>query len=348
MISVFSAEAAAQTIYEMIFTRIIKDLNQTNLEMLGELHSLLTKFDELDTEQQQTILDIAVFAVVNLSKNKKTKEHYDRFRVTLLDIIRGRVLDTKDAEASKKCIERTLPAFATIVKTLVARNETDESVANIFKLFMENTVECTNPYTIKLLNVAVSNKDTLQYANGELKQLIELYWNNFKRMCIGSMPKASDNILKIIFDFKSSDEWIALLSELETDIKESLFTERADQQNKILASMAKCQLNKVKGQVNTEDFAIDQCTKLIIIVISFRRQIFSDFFKKITYFIRFNARSRACSLLENLNTVFHLLECYTILVNNVQVKIKFQFQLIDGRPNRLLCLPTDSSINRSS
>lgn len=251
LISVFSAEPVAQSIYDMIFNRIVKDLNETNVKMLDDLHSLLTKFEKVDAEQQQTILDIAVFAVVNLSKNKKNKEHYDRLRVTLFDIIRNSV-ENSDAEASMKCIEKTLPAFATIVKTMVARNETDDSVAVLFKLFMKNTVDCTNSHTIKLLNVAVSNKAILQYADDELKELIELYWNDFKRTCAESTPKASDGVLKTIFDFKSTDEWIALLSELETDIKESLFTERADQQNKILASMAKCQLNKVKGQVNID------------------------------------------------------------------------------------------------
>lgn len=249
LISVFSAEPVAQTIYDMIFSRIVKDLNETNLKMLDELHSLLTKFEKVDAEQQQTILDIAVFAVVNLSKNKKNKEQYDRLRVTLFDIIRTNVT-IEDAAASKQCIEKTLPAFATIVKTMMARNETDDGLATIFKLFMKNTVDCTNSYTIKLLNVAVSNKATLQYADDELNELIEMYWTDFKRICIESTPKASDSVLKIIFDFKSTDEWIALLSELETDIKESIHTERADQQNKILTSMAKCQLNKVKGQVN--------------------------------------------------------------------------------------------------
>lgn len=249
LISVFSAEPVAPSIYDMIFNRIVKDLNETNLKMLDDLQSLLTKFEKVDAEQQQTILDIAVFAVVNLSKNKKNKEHYDRLRVPLFDIIRSSVAN-KDAESSKKCIEKTLPAFATIVKTMVARNETDDGVAAIFKLFMKNTVDCTNSYTIKLLNVAVSNKSTLKYADDELKELIELYWTDFKRMCAESTAKGSDGVLKTIFDFKTTDEWIALLSELETDIKESLFTERADQQNRILASMAKCQLNKVKGQVN--------------------------------------------------------------------------------------------------
>lgn len=251
LISVFSAEPAAQSIYDMIFNRIAKDLNETNLKMFDELHSLLTEFEKAEAEQQQTILDIAVFAVVNLSKNKKNKDHYDRFRVTLFEIIRQRVASTEDTEASKKCIERTLPAFATIVKTMVARNETDDSVAAIFKLFMTNTVDCTNAYTIKLLNVAVNNRAALQYAEDELKQLIELYWNDFKRMCAESTPKASDGVLKTIFDFKSTEEWVALLSDLEANIKASLFTERAEQQNRILASMAKCQLNRVKGQVNS-------------------------------------------------------------------------------------------------
>lgn len=249
LISVFSAEPAAQAIYDMIFNRIVKDLNETNLKMLDELHTLLTKYEKVDAEQQQTILDIAVSAVVNLSKNKKNKEHYDRLRVTLFDIIRSSVA-TEDAAASKKCIEKTLPAFTMIVKTMLARNETDDSVATIFKLFMTNTVDCTSSFTIKLLNVAVSNKATLQFADDELKELIELYWNDFKRMCGENTSKASEGVLKTIFDFKSTDEWVALLGELETDIKESLFTERAEQQNKILASMAKCQLNKVKGQVS--------------------------------------------------------------------------------------------------
>lgn len=250
LINVFSGESTAQTIYDMIFERIVNDLDGTSSNMLDELHSLLTKFDKFDAEQRQTVVDIAVSAVVNLSKSKKNKEHYDRFRVTLFDIIQKSVSNTDDADASKRCIDRTLPAFATIVKTMLARSETDDSVATIFKLFMSNTVDCTNAYTVKLLNVAVNNKAILQYADDELKQLIESYWDDFKRTCAESTPKGSDGVLKIIFDSKSTDEWIALLGELEADIKASLFTEHAEQQNRILASMAKCQLNKVKGQVS--------------------------------------------------------------------------------------------------
>lgn len=257
LIKIFSVEPAAQTIYDIIFGRIVDDLNETNLKMLDELQSLLTKFDRVDAEQQKTILDIAVFAVVNLSKHKKNKEHYDRLRVTLFDIIRSCVV-TDDADASKLCIERTLPAFATIVKTMVARSETDDSVATIFKLFMKNTVDCTNSFTIKLLNVAVSNKATLQYSADELKELIELYWADFKRMCGEGDVRTSEGILKTIFDSKSIDEWTALLCELETNIKASVFTEKADQQYRILASMARCQMNKVKGQVS--DQAIQSTT----------------------------------------------------------------------------------------
>lgn len=249
LIDVFSVGPGAQTIYDMIFNRIVKDLNETNLEMLDELHVALTKFDKVDAVQQQTLLDIAVFAVVHLAKNKKNKEQYDRLRVSLFEIIRN-VIATNDATAMKQYIATTLPAFATIVKTMIARSETDESLATVFKLFMTNTVDCTNAYAVKQLNVAVNNKSTLQYTDDELKELIELYWNDFKRICADqSAPQNSDGILKIIFDFKSTEDWTDLLNKLEVEIKESLFTERAEQQHRILASMAKCQLNKVKGQV---------------------------------------------------------------------------------------------------
>lgn len=253
LISVFSDEPDAQLLYDMIFDRVVKDLSESNIKMLDDLLILLKAFDQNEQEQQETLLDIAAFAVVNLSKNKKNKEYYAKFRLTLFHIIK-QAATVADAAAAQKCVEKTLPAFATIIKTVLAGEEADGDVTDIFKLFTQHTIDCRNPYSIKLLNISVNNKLLLKFSDDELKSLIDKYWNDFKQSCTEitdeTINKTKDTILKIIFDYKSTDEWIELLNEVETDIKTSLYTERAEQQSKILASMSKCQLNKVKGQVS--------------------------------------------------------------------------------------------------
>lgn len=50
-----------------------------------------------------------------------------------------------------------------------------------------------------------------------------------------------------------------------------------------------------------------------------RSQIFTGFFKNVTRQINLTIRVNSTDLTQNFDWILNLLECYTILVNNVQV-----------------------------
>ena len=59
-------------------------------------------------------------------------------------------------------------------------------------------------------------------------------------------------------------------------------------------------------------------------------QIFTGFFKNVTRQINLTIRAKTTDLAQNFDWTLNLLECYTILTNNVQVnchKIMFIFKL---------------------
>lgn len=49
-------------------------------------------------------------------------------------------------------------------------------------------------------------------------------------------------------------------------------------------------------------------------------QIFTGFFKNVTRQINLTIRAKTTDLTQNLDWILSLLECYTILANNMQVK----------------------------
>lgn len=144
-------------------------------------------------------------------------------------------------------------------------------------------VSCSDQNSIKLLSMVLYNKTALNFNEEELKAITNQYWSEFKRGC-STIDDESDEekrtkfttnmatVLKLIFDYKDTPEFIQLLTEVEDvserlmhtlsrgfqpknlhlqEIKSNGLTQNENQQFKILASMAKCQLNKVKGQVST-------------------------------------------------------------------------------------------------
>lgn len=81
---------------------------------------------------------------------------------------------------------------------------------------------------MKLLNVVLNNKIVLRYDDAELKEIVDDYWANFRDCCLidGDSGKSEsdsklenhaslETVLKLIFDFKSTEDWIQLLNEFD-------------------------------------------------------------------------------------------------------------------------------------
>lgn len=70
--------------------------------------------------------------------------------------------------------------------------------------------------------MVLNNRASLTFTDDELKEIIDQYWDNFKVCCLAQNSESKDGsvpnlemVLKIIFDFKSTEDWIKLLDELE-------------------------------------------------------------------------------------------------------------------------------------
>ncbi|XP_031625322.1 uncharacterized protein LOC116342004 [Contarinia nasturtii] len=310
LITIFKDENSVQSIFALIFERTCRDINIENAKVLDELYELLQQFETNDQSQQKILLQIAVLVVGDLSKDKKNRVHCDRFRDIVFGIIKT---VSKDKKNGGWLIGATLPAFVIIVKAYIAANkakeekDSDEQTIQLIKLFLKNSVDCMNQHSVRLLNTALENKAYLGLTDEEIKELVAKYWLDFKMACGNSHDVATNktlnSALKIICDHKSIDEWIKLLTEVEKEIESSIFSDQSKQQSKILASMANCQYNKNKGQ------------------------IFTGFFKTVTRQINLTIRARTTDLTQNFDWILNLLECYTILTNNVQTPVSVE--LID-------------------
>lgn len=68
------------------------------------------------------------------------------------------------------------------------------------------------------MNIAINHKRVLEMADSDLKTLIDAYWEDFRDCCNKGLiddAKLTETILKIIIDFKTTEEWIELLKELD-------------------------------------------------------------------------------------------------------------------------------------
>lgn len=72
---------------------------------------------------------------------------------------------------------------------------------------------------MKLLNATLENRAHLNLTEAEIKTLIDSYWQNFKETCAvehdENTNKTVYGAIKMIFDHKSTDEWIELLNQTE-------------------------------------------------------------------------------------------------------------------------------------
>lgn len=291
--------------------------------MFNELDQHLQNFNDFDDNRREILCEIGNFAIVNLGKQKSCKDHFDKLRPTLFNILSASVKSMQSSNELKYDVKRALPAFVTIVNTMLLKDECNENVSETFKLFAKHSVDSNNVSSVKMLGIAISNRTALEYADDELKELIELYWNDFREKCKNEIDeknnrdqsKSCELVLKNIFSVKSPDEWIQLLMEIEREIKMDECNVKLKEHSRLVSSMARCQLNKEKGL------------------------IFSDFLKKTLFWIRMNAQSKSTNLSDNFDAIMHLLECYTIFTNNIQVILRRQnFKILNNFNSPLIAV----------
>lgn len=129
----------------MIFEKTCRDLNEHNTNVLDEVIALLRKFSNNGDSEQRILLQIAVLIVCDLSKDKKNRNHCDRFRDILFEIIANA---SKQTDNMDWLMSVTLPAFIIIVKshvdaqknatTLDTKNSTE--IPKLMKTYLKNTV----------------------------------------------------------------------------------------------------------------------------------------------------------------------------------------------------------------
>lgn len=263
-IEIFKNEPKTHELFGLIFERVCHEsIQESGSTVFNDLHHLLEapQYEQKDDAYQQILLDIAVLAVVDLSKNKKNKSQYEKFQGIVFETIQKII---KVNRPNDPRVLKTLPAFATIFKAKINAPEEDEAntkkekkkLTELFKLFLGNTViyckpffinpfitylsmqilllqvDCKNQYSVKLLQTALENKERFELGD-DLRDLIVKYWNNFKSACADDHDEATiktmNNALKLIFDYKSTEEWVQLLTEVEkvNDVKHMIFVKYA-------------------------------------------------------------------------------------------------------------------------
>lgn len=123
--------------YKIFFDRIIKDFTDTDIKLLDDFIVYLKQFEKSESEKNQTLL-VAVLIVVNLAKTKKHKEYYEKFRVQIFDLIKNEL--NVNGEDVKEFVVRALSAVVAITRSAVAKEEIDEDVKKVFKVFIQNSV----------------------------------------------------------------------------------------------------------------------------------------------------------------------------------------------------------------
>lgn len=210
------------SIFRMVFKRIC-EYDDSYSKILAELFKLLEAFDETDETKQKMLLQIAVFILGDLSKDKTKKETFDQLCELLFKIIQNAV----NIDSNDWFLGTTLPAFVTLTKTAINKAITtetaelndDERTTKLISLYLKKTIDCTNLDSVRLLNTALENKTILQLSDADLKEIINRFWLNFKSSCNRThdetTKKTLNNALKLIYGHTPTDEWIQMLLEME-------------------------------------------------------------------------------------------------------------------------------------
>lgn len=142
MIKLLKDEENVNVIFGMVLERT-REYNEINMNVLSELHDLLQSFDDNDQSQQRILLEIAVPVVGELSKDKSKKEHFEKFREILFNIIK-KLANTKSVDW---LLSTTLPAFVILIKSHIqmqksklASEADNKQFTILVKLYLKNSV----------------------------------------------------------------------------------------------------------------------------------------------------------------------------------------------------------------
>lgn len=231
---------------------------------------------------------------------------------------------TDDTDATKKFIQLTLSGFTTIISSILTTRTSsnaeplDGDLIEIFHWFFSRLVNDADLFSqvsfnfklipfqihldniaaIKLLSIAINFKELLKTTTEQIDLVIKHYWQRY------IIDTTIDNIiderielyLKILLTYTSNDETFALFSKIiDARNADGSFKSNTFQH---LATIAKLQLSKAKGQMFVESF------------------------KK--YFSQINLHKQLDPTLSHEYDV-KLLQCQRVIVENSQLPVSMQF-----------------------
>lgn len=210
------------SIFGMVFKRICEH-DESYLMVLAEMLKLLEAFDDTDETKQKMLLQIAVFVLGDLSKDKTKKESFDQ----LCELFSKIIQNAANIDSNDWFLRTTLPAFVTLIKTIInkaiksdtAEVKDDKQTTKLISLYLKKSIDCTNSDSVRLLNTTLENKSILQLNDTDLKKIVNKFWLNFKSSCNRThdetTKKTLNNALILIFSHTPTDEWIQMLLEME-------------------------------------------------------------------------------------------------------------------------------------
>lgn len=153
-ITLVKDESIFKSIIAMIFERT-KEHSDTYDRILSEFLTYLQQFDEINNSEQRLLLNVAVYVIGDLAKDKSKKEQFDEARDTLFKII-VTMIDNQSTELNNWFLLTTLPAFVTLIKILIRVHKSDNIefqdgplLKKLIKLYLNNSV-CIMSFCILL------------------------------------------------------------------------------------------------------------------------------------------------------------------------------------------------------
>lgn len=95
----------------------------------------------------------------------------------------------------------------------------------LFQFYFILQQNCSDSHSIKLLNIIVTNKSTLGFSDSDIAKLVESFWNTMiTDLNTVSDPDVYQSFVKFVFNFKSSEELIDMLTGFNSVRINLLFT----------------------------------------------------------------------------------------------------------------------------
>lgn len=301
-VTVFGAAPLVQPLWQTSFERVVRDLSATNATMFDALLALWQADDA-------ALLDIALVLIEQLAKEKRYKAAYALYGNQLLVSVRRHLSGAQrtDSVADAGFVSRTLTGFVTVLSSRIGNAKTtgdiDGELQRAVKVYLQHASIADNcGASIRLLNLAYSSKVALAITDAELIGHVERYWRDYLvalRESPGRVDAFSELFLKSILNQKTNEEFIDMLDADGGSAGAELVVQFCEFKHKLLARIAKCQLNKEKGA------------------------IFNEIFKQLSLRIVLSLRLRG-PLQQQSDAVLKLLECQKVICTNIQLSVSVE------------------------